>query len=178
MIHFIDHIHHKDGVRVLQLTGRNKDGAKKRVISRVSRNAEKFDEIFDELLLIMKPEERIYASASARDVKKASVLLKHRMVDNDLHQNPTEFYENLNSRWISCLMDPTCQSPRKWMFDCDTIEDYRTVLKYLESIGKSVEYQYKTKNGYHILMTPFHMKDATPELTYCRHDNPLMLWAY
>ncbi len=167
-----------DGVRVLHLTGRNKDGASKRLIHRVSSGPEKFIELMNELVSLARPGERIYASASARDVRKASVLLKHRMVDNDLHQNPTEFYEHLTSRWVSCLMDPTCQSPKKWMFDCDDPGDFAKVMDEVRRLELKV-YYYNTKNGIHVMVHPFN-KQLIKEVgvTTLIHDNPLMLWAY
>lgn len=173
----IDHPEHfMEGTRVLQLTGRNKDGVKSRRIHRVSKNKERFQEILVELIEMAKPDERIYASASARNLDRASRELKHRMIDAEADSDPMAFYESLNSRWVSCLMQPNCQMPKLWMFDCDSLEEYKEVLAYLEQQEKSVEYQYKTKSGYHVIVTPFHMKDAPQTIE--KLDNPLMLWMY
>ena len=166
------------GTRVLSLTGRNKDGVKPRRLFRVSHDESRFQEILMELVKIAKPGERIYSSASARDVKKASYDFRIRMIESEREEDPLAFYTGMNSRWVSCLMSPTCQSPKIWMFDCDSLGEYDLVLDYLEHVGKSIEYQYETKNGYHVLVTPFHMKDPYVGITTLKQDNPLMLWMY
>lgn len=172
----IDHPEYfMSGTRVIQLTGRNKDNAAPRRIHKVSTNQECFEEILEELIEMARPNERIYASASARNVERASRDFKHRMVDAETEPNPMSFYESLNSRWVSCLMAPNCQSPKLWMFDCDSVQEYASVLAYLNEQEKSVEYQYKTKNGYHVIVTPFHMRSPSP---IEKQDNPLILWMY
>ncbi|MDE3023036.1 MAG: hypothetical protein KGI54_14505, partial [Pseudomonadota bacterium] len=152
----------KTGTRVLHLRGRHKDGVEmQRSVTRASHSVEEFDEYFTELLCLRQENERIYASASARDVKKAIRDFKERQLENDYDLDPAHFYQNLNTRWVSALMQPTCQSEKFWLFDCDTQEDKQIVEDVFDCFYHGEDpYWYITKNGWHALARPFDLSEA------------------
>lgn len=170
----------KSGTRVLMLTGRNKDGVTcQRKVLRVSLNAEQFDVALGELVKISEPNERIYASAGRRSIQKASRLFRKRQLDSEYDQNPMEFYEKLSTRWASCLMDPSAQEERLWLFDIDNDEDSELVVRELKSRSCDFEsYVYDTKNGKHVLVEPFNRLLISETMCSMIKENPMMLWGY
>jgi hypothetical protein len=171
------HANFAGGTRVLLLTARHKDGcAAERKIFRISHDAVQFSKLLAELQELMKPGERIYASVGARDVAKAARLFKHRMIDAEYDQRPLEFYENLQARWVSCLMDEKAQASKDWIFDIDDPArglEAANILRHLAEV-----YVYDTKNGVHMVTQPFDLKELPDWLKACLHRNAMMLWGW
>lgn len=171
-----------EGVRVLLLKARHKDGqvGHERAIQRVSHDAVRFHQHMDELLTMMRPYERIYSTASPRDLAKAYRLFQSRQVDALYDADPMEFPRHLENRWYSCLMKPETQSShgKYWMFDCDGKNEFDTTWSQLTNLKVEALYSYPTKSGMHILCAPFNKMNITPFSRDLLHDNPLMLWAY
>lgn len=167
------------GYRVLMLVGRNKDGCEPRRISRVSRGQEDFNRVLVELLQIARPGERVYASATQRDLFKAMKQFEIAQLNARHSGSELSFYERLEDRWVSSLakQESTLSDDRWWMFDCDTREDLDLVVKDLVSIDVSF-YQYTTKNGTHVLCQPFNRTKVTLPVQKLVDMNPMMLWAY
>lgn len=116
----------RTGTRVMMLKGRNKDGnTYQRCIMRATHDAGAFNRAFAELENMALPGERIYASATERNMTAAVRLFKQRQLDNDYDEHPMEFYRKLNSRWCSILSNPKCESkPKTWLWDCDNDDEY------------------------------------------------------
>lgn len=170
-----------DGARVLMLKARHKDGEMdERTILRVSHGAGRFRRSMNSLLEIMRPNERIYVSAGERDLKKAVRLFKERQLDADYSDDSGDFYRHIDARWASCLMAPTAQLDKVWLFDCDTPADVDLALdEYLANGRMTVEpYRYPSKNGTHILVPPFNRQRLSPKAQAMLHDNAIILWAY
>jgi hypothetical protein len=181
IIHHPDH--YKDGTRVLMLKSRHKDGVEKqRTILRVSRSAAEFDAQITSLASIMQPNERLYATAGPRDVRVAMRLFQERQLQAHYDVAPENFYFSLESRWVSCLMDPKAQDGKMWMLDCDSEEDRTKALaehKAIVEAGLTYDpYIYATKSGTHIICAPFDRTLLSERVRGMLHDNPLMLWAY
>lgn len=174
-----------EGTRVLLLKGRHKDGVEtQRCIMRVTHDSTAFRRTINDLLSQAAPGERIYASAGARDVTKAVRFFKARQLANDYAADPLDFYRHIEARWISCLMEPTAQADKIWLFDCDdqaAIDDTDEAIFTLKEsghIGPDASWFYRTKNGGHFLVLPFN-RDLLPESVAARlHTNPIMLWGY
>lgn len=167
----------KSGTRVILLRERKKDGAgSSRKLIRISSNEREWDEAVEELVWRMRPGERVYASLCARNVPAASRLLKHRIIDLETGSDPL-FFEKLNTRWSSCLMNPSCELDKKWMFDCDNPDEYVQVAEALNSVGVPYE-EYATKNGRHVIVKPFNRTTVPFRVVQLIQHNPLALIAY
>lgn len=173
----------QDGVRLLLLKSRHKDGwiGKERSILRQSSDIASFNRYLDELRSIMKPAERIYASASQRDVMKAGRLFAERMA-NAMFDPPEvreDFFKRIPYHWWSSLMQPQTQirDQKWWMWDCDDTNTLDTVMKFV--VDNNIErYTYPTKSGHHILCRPFDRGLIPNSLSHHPDTNPLMLWSY
>ena len=173
--------HYKTSARLLVLRARNKDGAGElRTISRASFSPAEFDQQLGELVQLMRTGERIYASTGARDVPKAIRLFKERQLAAGYDADSEAFYRAIQSRWLSCLMDPKCQAEKIWLFDCDSADDAARVsheLTGLEDLPMP-PYKYATKSGTHFVVPAFDKSKLTDHTRALIHDNALMLWAF
>lgn len=189
----IDHpARFKNGVRLIQMVTRNKDGAeKKKVKVRVSYSADEFDDNFQVLLDTLPENGRIYASASERDMGKAIRDFDRRRLDARYDEDEGLFFENLQNRWVSCLGAPEASDRlmKYWLFDCDNDAEERAVNDLLErryqlnthpNSPRCDPYRYETKSGLHIVTDPFNHGNAIidHEAIRCLDKNGLMLWAY
>lgn len=166
----------KNGIRVLLLTGRNKDNvSEQRRIFKISKNVKSFERTLDEFMTLAKPGERIYASASSRDLDKAIRHFEYAQLDARHNKQQDEFYWNLNARWVSALMDSTSvdRADKLWLVDCDSEEDRQLAVGLLDEIVHG----YDTKNGHHFLIKPQDKRKLT-DISRMLDTNPLMLWAY
>lgn len=163
------------------LKGRHKDGLEsQRTILRVSYHREDFDHHLESLGALAQDNERIYASAGARDVDKAMRLFKERQLAADYDPRPADFYENLETRWSSCLMAPASQAEKFWLFDCDGGSDAVNVNAELkEHYDRPFEpYRYASKSGTHIVVQPFDRSKLTDKSRSLIHENAILLWAF
>jgi hypothetical protein len=153
----------KTGFRGIILLYRTKDGAEgnphRTCIKRISANEEEFDlhvKNLNEMRLERYPEHRIYASVNARDIQKAIREFKRRQldVDYDQHEINNRFYIDIENRFFSCFMNPSCKSESNFLFDCDTMQEYIDCSFALKN--NNIEYfDYSTKNGWHIITKAF-----------------------
>lgn len=172
----------KDGVRVLLLTSRNKDGAKKKKnLSFVTKSQSHFDRQFKELVSISEDGDRLYSTAAPRSTIKAIRKFKERQLENDYNSNVENFYLNLNARWASCLSAPSCVVKKEdlWLLDCDKEDDLNVCKQNIAKFyDRDFVYWYQTKNGSHCLIKPFNSTNCTEEFKVLIHKNPMMLWGY
>lgn len=179
----LDHPNHfRDGVRVLFLKSRNKDNPVRNItLIRITNNVDQFDRALNELNDLSLTGERIYASASPRDLAKAVRYFKEAQLAADYDQNPLAFYANLEARWASALMQPNCQIRQQkfWLFDCDTEEELDAVNQTLTNVITDLDqYVYHTKSGVHVLCRPFNTKLCSQLSSNCLKQNALMLWVW
>lgn len=153
-----------DGIRILMLIHRSKDGAKnstrhQRMI--MTKNSREFEENLSTLLEEKKKSKdslRIYSTVNSRNLKKSVMDFKIRQIENDY--SPDEvfncFYLSIENRFISCLMQPKNRNQSFFVMDIDRP---MTLDIALSKISKSKEInivlQYPTKNGWHIVTMPF-----------------------
>ncbi len=155
-----------DGVRVLFLIWRKKEGAKVdrnlKIRKLVSLSEEEFKECLSQLIdLREKYSElplRIYSTVNKRNMDKAIRKFKELQLEND-YQDKAQFYgfyKDIKNRWISSLMRPSSRLETQFIIDIDNEDkDYlkkieSEILEHTELIKK-----YKTRNGYHLIVKPF-----------------------
>ncbi len=164
-------INQSDGFRVVLLIHRSKEGGfnnthKRHLKKIITRNSEEFFIAVSELIEFIKTDDRdlrIYASVNCRNINKAIRLFKQRQLDNDYTTEPmkSNFYIDIKNRFISCLMDKSSRDDSNFLFDLDGCDD-RSLISIQLMLSKitSVLNTYKTKNGYHIITSPFnYVKD-------------------
>ena len=178
----IDHpARFKVGARVLMLKSRNKDGVgEQRTILRTSYNTNLFETQLSSLAAIAREGERIYASAGPRDLKRAVRLFKERQLAADYDTDPIAFYRDLQTRWESCMMHPTAQEEKLWLFDCDSEPELAETMAALGAhYDRPMEpYTYPTKSGHHVVTQPFDRSKLPAAVSKKLNDNAIMLWAY
>jgi hypothetical protein len=166
------------GTRVLLLKGRHKDGNHdQRQITRVTHDEEQWHRHFDELVDMSVSGERIYGTASERCIKKAARLFQERQLAASYDDDPMLFYRHLHARWASCLMKPTSQKDKVWMFDCDDAYELKAVRKDIKRLGLEA-FEYGSKSGIHIVVKPFNRTLLLDQSRKVLQENPLLLLAY
>ena len=168
------------GTRVIQLCSRNKDGSNaKKMIHEVTHNRDQFSRVFDRMVEMAEPGDRIYASAESRDMSKAVRSFKQAQLDADYDQDPTQFYRNIRGRWVSALMQKSnsMKEDRWWLVDCDTSYDKIVAEENIKRIV-GPKHLYDTKNGRHYLIEPCDLREFPDAFNRLVHKNPMMLWAY
>lgn len=155
-----------DGVRVLFLIWRNKEGAKVvrnlKIRKLISSDEEEFEKCLEQLLDLKERYAelplRIYSTVNKRNMDKAIRKFKELQLEND-YQDKAQFYgfyKDIKNRWISSLMRPSSRLETQFIIDIDNEDkDYlkkieSEILEHTELIKK-----YKTKNGYHLIVKPF-----------------------
>lgn len=159
-----------DGVRLLMLTQRNKDGGKssnpdRYATKRISTNCEEFSRYLYELLELKSLAEepmRIYSSVNRRNVEKGIRELKRRQLEMDYQDADSRrrFYNDIGNQWFSSLAKPGSRAETKFMFDIDSQEEYVRLLEdwakaFDDSDSPKILHRYPTKKGWHILAEPF-----------------------
>lgn len=178
--------HFKTGIRILMRIHRTKDGA----VGNADRHAKKvvtrgeadYDIQLSRLLRDILPEEHIYSTVDARDLKKAMRTFKQLQLDNEYTPDPENFYLDIHNRWVSSLQQPSARATSLFLFDCDdvqTYEDLRDALYKIDDPSVSTVHSYLTKNGGHVITSPF----AYPKLLDSRfhpliHKNAMLLVAF
>lgn len=160
-----------EGTRYLSLLHRSKDGGdqnseyKRRAAHFVTHNAHEYENALVRLLILKSVSStpyRLYASANARDIKKAERAFKRDMLEVDFEagENKEYFWKRLESKWISALMQPGSRAGSGFMIDVDRVEGgpadiTAPVLTWLAANKIEPLKQYTTPNGWHILTPPF-----------------------
>jgi hypothetical protein len=153
-----------DGVRMLMLCHRNKEGGsnnERNNIRRISRNNEEFVSTLEYFFDIkeQKPKipYRIYSCLNKRDPQKAIRLFKYKQLDAEYNnqEEVENFYFDIKNRWISSLMKPQARLEKNFLIDIDEGEDVKKAeIMLINIIGKTFK-KFKTKNGYHLVSPPF-----------------------
>lgn len=155
-----------DGVRVLFLIWRKKEGAKVdrnlKIRKFVSSDEEEFEKCLEQLLDLKERYAelplRIYSTVNKRNMDKAIRKFKELQLEND-YQDKEQFYgfyKDIKNRWISSMTRPSSRLETQFIIDIDNEDkDYlkkieSEILEHTELIKK-----YKTKNGYHLIVKPF-----------------------
>lgn len=154
-----------DGIRVLFLIHRSKDGASHRdrhIRSVVTSSFFEWQDAIGELLEVKMKHQfaadlRIYSSVNARNLQKAILTFKHEQIDAEHGMQKSSFYLDIKSRFVSCLMRPANRDENFFNFDIDdglTLDEALAVLSECPENPQIVK-QYRTKNGWHIVTMPF-----------------------
>lgn len=161
-----------DGYRVLFLIHRSKEGGKSanndHVRKIITRDAEEWQAGLLELLndkyraSLEGKQLRIYATVNKRNVEKAVRSFKYAQLDADYYGDNERlgFYHDIKNRWISALMQQANRADSLFLFDIDRpdIEAVKTELDAAAKAGGAtigILHTYKTRNGWHMVTTPF-----------------------
>lgn len=178
-----------DGVRLIMLTQRSKEGGKvtrpDRVAKkRITTNGADFLKAFEEFKLekdnawgMTKLPLRIYSSVNQRDLQKGIREFKMRQLEADYYdpKSRDEFYLDVKNRWISCLMKPSSRLETKFLIDIDDKAGLQNALEFIALKGIEIIAQYETKNGHHIITQPFNPSNWDSELGEIHKDGLMLL---
>ena len=152
----------KNGYRGVLLLHRNKDGlvgnAQRKAFKSITTGIEHWTETverFNHLRKTAYPEHRIYSSVNSRNIGRAIHEFKKRQLEYDYSDNREldEFYRDIQNRFFSCLMNPSCRNEKHFLVDCDSLDEYdRAINEIPEDL---IIFDYATKNGRHIITKPF-----------------------
>lgn len=175
-----------DGFRVLFLIHRNKEGGEtnntkfKKVIT---TNSKEFKEELAKLLDYKERNReipyRIYSCVNSRNIEKAVKQFKYEQLDADYYgaEQKWDFYLNIKNRWIGCMMQPNQRATSFFLYDIDDEEGKDMYGEALHLIPvENIVKCYKTKNGWHIITTPFnHTTINLPKGIEMKKDGLLLL---
>ena len=167
----------KEGVRVLLLTSRTKDGGEKgRSVKLVSRDINHFNDKLNQLLELMEPNQRIYSTVEKKDTEKAIRMFKQNQLDAEYYDEDSRkgFYHDVWNRWISCLQKPQSSVSKLFLVDIDPEDDEKAIMDEIETNKLTVVWEYATKNGRHVILEPFNPSKVSFEVK----RNDMILLAY
>lgn len=157
-----------DGVRLMMLLERKKDGGsnkeERRVsFSKITLNKDDFKNSLLQVLMLQAtiyPNHRLYLSVNARNLKKVVrdmevSLLESHYADETCRTNTHAKLLKSPRHW---LMQPKNSTTSYFILDIDNIEGRDIegeALKKIADLGISIIKKYKTKNGWHIVTEPF-----------------------
>lgn len=174
------------GIRLILRCGRNKDGGARRPSRAVAaRNLPEFSAKLTQLIDDLLPGERVYASVDERLFGVATRLFKERVLTIDYSgaREQEKFYFDLNKVWESCLGSPTARATKYFLFDLDSPEESALFDKTWPGVSSSpgtptILDDYPTKNGRHVVTTPFNPALLPALLQSKVQKNAMILWAY
>jgi len=158
----------KEGIRMIMLTQRSKEGGKSHNSDRVSKrklsfNKEEFEKIYNEYKNIKSTAKvplRIYSSINSRNIEKGILQFKRLQLETDYWdiESKHRFYMDIKNRFMSCIMKPKCKETSYFVIDIDENENepqLEEVMKELKDQNVKIIMQYKTPNGTHIITYPY-----------------------
>lgn len=159
----------KEGHRGILMIHRNKDGCtgdtQRKAFKRISRNKGEWHAIvteLNEMRLEYFPDYRLYAHVNMRNMDKAIRLFKERQLeaDYDKNENHYGFYTDITNRFFSCFSNPKASDESWFLLDCDSTRDYEDCMTELANHKMIYAYDYRTRNGYHIITSPFNPNEV------------------
>jgi hypothetical protein len=157
-----------DGIRVIMLCQRKKEGKKisktdRASIREISTNKDEFLSIVKKLKKIKDKSNkplRIYSCVNKRDIEKAIRTFKFLQLEADYYDNKSKykFYLDIKNRFISALMRPENRAETLFLLDIDSEDEEKFAKKIIEENSIEIISEYKTKNGKHIITKPFNPK--------------------
>jgi len=178
------------GIRCILLLQRKKEGettnSKCRCIERmISNSKEEFFPLLEKMRKIKEREEkengttlRIYSSVNERDLKKAVLDFKTEQLKTDYQGEETVewFYKDVKNRFLHSLMKESSKKTASFLFDIDDCCD-RSFCQMLSELERNtvVMSWYKTKNGYHVITTPFNHTKLDERFKDTLHTDGLIL---
>ena len=161
-----------DGVRVLLLLQRNKEGGNNRrdkgsLKRLVSKNQEEFrvclEKMFAEVERFPDLPLRIYSSVNPRNVEKAIRLFKFEQLEADFYDDDSRhnFYYDVRNRWVGVIASGGAKAGSNFLIDLDDMkrQNVESVMEALKTRNIEVLMDYPTKHGHHIITKPFNPND-------------------
>lgn len=173
-----------DGVRVLFLIHRNKEGGdtnNTKVEKIVTTDRREYWEAVAKLIEQKNAAPvpyRVYASVNCRHIDKAIRQFKFEQLEADYYDRDQRhgFYYDIRNRWIGCLMQPPQKASSYFLFDVDAPDNGPTLKALAGSSKAEIVASYRTKNGWHIVTEPFnHTTIQLPPETSLNTDGLVLL---
>ena len=178
---------YSDGVRIILLVHRSKEGGAGRKIQRtnlrkvITKNSEEFFQIVGEMQDFMSKDDRtlrIYSTVNGRNINKAVRKFKQEMLDNDYNPDriKEKFYLDIKNKWVGCLMSSSAKAESSFLLDLDGCDDrsFHSIYNLVEKLTRIQTY-YQTKNGYHIITDPFNHTKLDKDMITVLPDGLLLL---
>ena len=156
---------YKEGVRILMLIHRQKDGGKgstdRNSVRRISRDPKEFDKLFLELQEGKNKSDlplRIYSSVNERNLQKAVKMYKIQQVEIEFQslEMQANFYIQNKNQFYSCLAKPECAMNKKFLIDFDDqVPINISNMEYTLSKHTEILNIRRTPNGVHFITNPF-----------------------
>ena len=212
MFHLINHPdEYKDGIRIITLVRRRKDkdfqtnsefdqsklnifeqlefdvnslpvNAKSNEVSFLTNGVEDFNRTLSKVVMNCNPDQRIYASATPRNLRMSEHKFHQKLLENYLggEDHRFGFFKNVRNRVASAFGSPETQDRKLWLFDCDTEDEKRMVEDELESAydRDKAPYWYPTKSGHHCITQTFNKTKLSQNCLSLMITNPQMIWVY
>lgn len=176
-----------NGYHVLLLLQRHKEGGETnntKIQKIVSRNPKEYLQGLEKLVEAMTSSDkplRVYASLNERDIEKAIRQFKYEQLESDYYdqEQKENFYLDSRNRFVGALMQPQQRKTNMFLFDVDNEEGRDVMGETLRILPPDVIIQqYPTKNGWHIITSPFNYTTITlPKGCEFKKDG-LILLAY
>ncbi len=174
-----------DGVRMIMLICRSKEGGKSNkpdriVTRRISIDFNEFKKILKHFLEYQQehPEYRIYSCVNKRDFNKGIREFKRQQLEADYYDEKSrnKFYLDVKNRFLGSLMKSSSRAETKFLIDADDLTR-KTISNAINEIEKitNVLLHYKTKNGYHIITEPFNPNLLGNKFGEIKKDDLLLL---
>ncbi len=158
-----------DGYRIILLLERKKDGGgshkpQKHAIRWITKDSAHWKKYLSKALFLQKvlniqgDAYRIYASVNPRNIQKGILHFKHEQVDSEHgDQDQCEYwYADIQDRFIGAMMKPGSKDGSLFLIDVDGDQTLvGQVLQQVAELGLDILLQYGTKNGWHIIVSPF-----------------------
>ena len=174
-----------EGVRVLFLLHRNKEGGGNNEHSKIRKiittNTDEFLEALTELEDLKNESKlplRIYSTVNPRNMEKAIRKFKEMQLESDYQDEKSRygFYFDVKNRLISALMRPSSKADSNFLIDLDNCceRSLKTICKKLEK-KTEILMTYNTKSGYHVITKPFDYTKLDDDRIQVNPDGLLLL---
>ena len=151
-----------DGMRVLMLMQRNKDGGAshhpdRKAIRIITTGIDDFKKQLEFLIGSIEEGQRIYMTVNDRDMNKAIRKFKEMMLATDYDEVDVrdKFYLDIKNRFLSALMKPSSRKSSYFLIDIDTEEEFSYFVSFLSSNEIEIFERVPTPSGEHFITSPF-----------------------
>lgn len=180
-----EYVDHTDGLRVMFLIHRNKEGGSTnntKLEKLISRSSDEWYANLERLLPRLEESVaplRVYASVNPRDPEKGIREFKRLQLEADYYDDASRyaFYDDIRNRYISALMRPASRAATSFLIDLDTEGEYEVAHMELDKAKVAIKNEYRTKSGWHLITEPYNPAE-TPLTAPKINKDGLMLVAY
>ena len=171
-----------DGVRVLMLMRRNKDGGAshnpdRKAVRIITNGIDEFKKQLEFLIGFIDEGQRIYMSVNERDMDKAIRQFKEMSlaVDYDSKEIRDKFYLDIHNRFLSASMKPSSSKTSYFLIDIDNEEEFNYFIDFLPRNKIAILERLATPNGEHFITDPFNPNLVDEKYRDCIKKDAMVL---